>query len=388
MTKNRLAAVLTFMIVLCMSVCLAGFDDKAVFGAEKTVTLNVSLYKVLPDYDSFEKAVEECWKEKHPEVKLIFSDWDCYSGVAPDDLDVFVFDTTSLDTFAKKGYLLNLSREEIRDYEDLIPSFLEGSRVNEDIYAVPQLLCTDLLYTRKDDEDLREVQNIKELHDALGSSGLLMDKEEAAIKVVMYLQALVDEKQQYTDCYPPIEEGKLSSETIESLELIRDMHQSDDEDVPEDSGLYYSAGRFAEGMGRAYIGYSETLDVMGESASDMDFRLFSMTDDPDIPVFYVDAAAVNSKVSDEKKELALDFLNMITGKDLMVRALANGGNPKYLLAARYSIYDTLASDYPIYGDLKKIASVPNACVFRIKPDGDAYLAEAEKNADLLPSFSE
>ena len=72
----------------------------------------------------------------------------------------------------------------------------------------------------------------------------------------------------------------------------------------------------------------------------------------------------------------------------MVRALANGGNPKYLLAARYSIYDTLASDYPIYGDLKKIASVPNACVFRIKPDGDAYLAEAEKNADLLPSFSE
>lgn len=112
-----------------------------------------------------------------------------------------------------------------------------------------------------------------------------------------------------------------------------------------------------------------------------------MTDDNNIPVFYADAAAVNAKVSDEKKALALDFLNMITGKDLMARVSVNSGNPLYLLAARYSVYDTLASDYPVYAELKKIASVPNACVFRIKPDGDAYLEESAKNADLLPSLS-
>ena len=50
------------------------------------------------------------------------------------------------------------------------------------------------------------------------------------------------------------------------------------------------------------------------------------------PVFYVDAAAVNAKISDEKREAALDFLNMITGKDLLVRASVREKKPLYLLA--------------------------------------------------------
>ena len=382
---KRATAVIVFIIVLCLNVCFA--NEEAAY-ASKQAILNVSLYKILPNYDSFEETVEECWKEKHSEVKLNFVDWNCYSGEVPEDLDVFVFDATSLDAFVGKEYLLALSEEDIQDYHDLIPSFVEGCRVNGVIYAVPQILCTDLLYTRKGDNALKDVENIGELHDALRNSGLLLDKESPIIQVAMYLQALTDETQRYTDHYPPIEEGMLSSEAMTSLELISDMHQTDPEGVPEDSGWYYYARRFAEGMGRAYIGYSESMDVMDENASDMDFRLFSMTDDKDIPLFYVDAAAINAKVSDEKKALALDFLNMITGKEMMVRASANGGNPRYLLATRYGIYDALASDYPIYAELKNVATVPNACVFRIKPDGDAYLEEAAKHVGILPSLVE
>ena len=44
------------------------------------------------------------------------------------------------------------------------------------------------------------------------------------------------------------------------------------------------------------------------------------------------------------------------------------------------------ADYPIYTELKQIASVPGACVFRIRPDGAAYMEQAEKNADVLPSL--
>ncbi len=136
---------------------------------------------------------------------------------------------------------------------------------------------------------------------------------------------------------------------------------------------------FAGGRGRAYIGYSEAMDVMGEKASDMDFRLFSMTNGENIPVFYVDAAAVNAKIAEEKRGLALEFLNMITGRELLARVLANDGNPRYLLSARYSVYDELGAGDPIYAKLKTVAAVPRAFVFRIKPDGDAYLdAAAEK----------
>ena len=45
------------------------------------------------------------------------------------------------------------------------------------------------------------------------------------------------------------------------------------------------------------------MDMMGESASNMNFRLFSMTDGKDIPVFYVDAAAINAKISNASKNI-------------------------------------------------------------------------------------
>ena len=242
-----------------------------------------------------------------------------------------------------------------------------------------------MFYTRKNDADLKNADNIYDLFAALDEPGLLYDKASTR---TMYLQALVDCKQQYMDQYPPIETETLSSEAVDSLEKISKMHLTDPEHVPAKGDRFYYARKFAGGMGRAYIGYSEAMDMMGESASEMDFRLFSMTDDENIPVFYMDAAAVNAKISDEKRALALELLNMITSSDTLVRVSMNNGDPRYLLLARRSAYDTLAPDYPIYKEMKKVATVPNAHVFRIKPDGDEYLEEAEKNKDLLPSLIE
>ena len=205
----------------------------------------------------------------------------------------------------------------------MIPSFVEGCRVNGTLYAIPQFLCADLLYTRKNDADLKNVQNIDSLYNVLGDSGLLLDKHSATSKICMYLQALIDEKQSYMDHFPPIKEGELSPIAADSIEKMRKMHQTDPKNEPEDEDQFYFARKFAEGMGRAYIGYSEAMNEMGESASDMDFRLFSMTDSKNIPVFYVDAAAINAKISSKKRALALDLLNIITGTDALARAQTN-----------------------------------------------------------------
>lgn len=44
------------------------------FGAGKTseeqITLNLALYPLVPDYESFEETVEKCWSEQHPDVRL------------------------------------------------------------------------------------------------------------------------------------------------------------------------------------------------------------------------------------------------------------------------------------------------------------------------------
>lgn len=126
------------------------------------------------------------------------------------------------------------------------------------------------------------------------------------------------------------------------------------------------------------------MSVMGSAAEETEFRLFSMTDDENIPVFFIDAAYVNSKTADEKKAAAVGFLNMITGKDFMKRVCENSGEPRYILASRYSVYDALMEDYPIYAALRDIVSVPDARVFRIAPDGWAYITESRKNMYLLP----
>ena len=110
-----------------------------------------------------------------------------------------------------------------------------------------------------------------------------------------------------------------------------------------------------------------------------------MTEDSNIPVFYVDAA-VNAKISGETKALAPDLLNMITGRGMPVRASIHNGNPQYLPAARYSVYDAPERHHPIYSAPKKLVSVPGAFVFRIKPDGNAHMDEVLQNADSLPFF--
>ena len=67
------------------------------------------------------------------------------------------------------------------------------------MYAVPQLLCTDLLYTRAEDADLKNADSVNDLFDAIDEPGLLLDKTSSS---TMYLQALVDCKQQYMVQFP------------------------------------------------------------------------------------------------------------------------------------------------------------------------------------------
>ena len=83
-------------------------------------------------------------------------------------LDVFVFDAIYLSSFVEEGYLLPIPEEKIQNREDLLPFAMEGCRSDGKLYALPQMLCTDFLYTRKDDSDLSGVSDLLTLYDVLG----------------------------------------------------------------------------------------------------------------------------------------------------------------------------------------------------------------------------
>ena len=76
---------------------------------------------------------------------------------------------------------------------------------------------------------MSEIKSIDGLYHALGDSGLLTDYRSDRTKVILYLQALIDEAQVYMDTYPKVEEGTLSERAVLSLAQIRDLRDTDPE---------------------------------------------------------------------------------------------------------------------------------------------------------------
>jgi thiamine pyridinylase len=126
--------------------------------------------------------------------------------------------------------------------------------------------------------------------------------------------------------------------------------------------------QFAKGKGRAFVGYSESLYYIlfeiGNSCSDEDSCLkanqisiteFPISDNGSTPVGWVDAFALDSKLSGQKLGDARKFLQFMTSKEGYHLALIPdyGDSPRYLLPAYKQFFsDTLIlKDAPYYQQL-------------------------------------
>ena len=353
------------------------------------LTLEVALYPYVPDPDAFRQAVRDAWTPEHPDVGLHFVEWDCYVSDPDPELDVFVYDAIYLSSFVEEGYLLPIPEDKIRNREDLFPFALEGCRSDGTLYALPQLLCTDFLYTRKDDSVLSDVSDLPALYDVLGdrktrsvipeeNEGLLINLSDTPTKTTMYLDALMDERQAYTDYSRLPSTSELSAPVLERLEEIWKM--GGDEQVtywPEDNDTFVRARWFAEGRGRAYIGYSEAMNAMGDNADEVIVRLFSYDAGRNIPLFYADAVGIRSDIGGEKKELAFELANLLISEEVLTKMslpAEDGGVPQYLLTPRRSVYEALSGDYPIYGRLKEMLDSPENHVFRLGAGARDFIA--------------
>lgn len=270
---------------------------------------------------------------------------------------------------------------------------MEGCRSDGKLYALPQMLCTDFLYTRKDDSDLSGVSDLLTLYDVLGdrksrsvipeeNEGLLINLSDVLLtKSMMYLDALMDEQQVYTDYSQPPSVSELSAPVLERLVDIWKMGGNEQVSYwPEDNDAFVRARWFAEGKGRAYIGYSEAMNAMGEYADDVILRRFSYGTGHDIPLFYTDVVGIRSDISVEKKELAFELANLLVSEEVLTKMSLpweDGDSPQYLLTSRRSVYDAFCGDYPIYGLLKEIVDSPDNHVFRIGAHGREFITEME-----------
>lgn len=368
----------------------------------ESTSLNVALYGYVPDPERFEKAVSNAWTELHPDVELNFIGWDCYEKDPANDLDVFVFDSIYLLSFIEKGYLLPIPDDKIQNKNDLLSFAIEGCTIDGNVYAIPQIVCTNLLYTRKNDTELTSVTDIATLHEVIGdrvlqteipeeNEGLLIDMSGGTSKVCMYLDALIDVNQEYTDYYETPDLNNICLDAIAPLRLLQSMGGKAQVNYwPDDDNAYVRADWFKEGKGRAYIGYTEAMSTMGDFANDVNFRPYSYTKGDNVPTYYGDIVSINSKINNDKKELAFDLVNVITDTDTVVTAISadeNNPYPQYLLPARYSIYNALDSTYPIYSKLKEIASYSENQLFKIGPNAREFIEDAKEVIPRLLDIS-
>ena len=371
-----------------------------IVSAQKPVTLRLSLYELVPDQDRFVTAIGNEWNKRHPDIPLEFVDWDCYSGELPDDLDVFVYDAIFFYPFLEQGRLLPLTADEIENREDLFAYALDAAAVDGRFYGIPQMLCSDFLFTRKDDTEMAEIDSIPELYEVLGkvdankafpseNEGLLINITDDAAMNIMYIQALADAEQTVDRAELfPIDPDHLSAEAVDSITMIRDMAGIAQMPwTPEDSSLPFNSGKaFMEGIGRAYINVSESMARMGDEAQNMDVRLFSMTDDNDIPLFFADYASVSANISEDKKDLAIELVNVITGTEVMVNALSpavSGQTYQYLLPARKSVFDAVSETDQLYAQFRDIVTNSDIRLYFIPYDVFIPLYETQIIKALL-----
>lgn len=360
----------------------------------EVTSLNVALYPYVPDPLRFQQAVTDKWNLVQPNVTLNFIDWDCYDNDPDANLDVFVFDAIFLSHFVEQNYLLPIPSDKVQDSADILEFSMNGCTVNGNIYAIPQIICTNLLYNRTGDTDVANVINIPQLYDVVGdrqstgpipedNEGLLVDMNGGTTKACYYLDTLVDVTQATSELIPLPDLNNINMDAINDIKLLVKMGGEEQVEYwPDDNDAYIRAKWLEEGKGRAYIGYTEAMSNMKDFANDVEFKLFSLSSNPNIPLFYGDVVSVNSAITDTaKQELAIQLANVIAATDTMVQAISVDSNnpyPQYLLPARTSVYNTLAAEYPNYSKLLEMVSGENNTLFVVGAEIRTWLEEAKK----------
>jgi thiamine pyridinylase len=158
----------------------------------------------------------------------------------------------------------------------------------------------------------------------------------------MYLDALMDEQQNYTDYNELPDTTNLSEKVLALLKIIRRMGGEEQINFkPEDDDEFVRARWFAEGKGRALIAYSEAMSAMGDRVDEVTVRLFSYGTEKNIPLFYTDMVGISSNISEDKKELALELANVLISEEVLTEMSIPENDddyPQYLLVARKSVY--------------------------------------------------
>ena len=394
----KLLAATFLTVTLCVLSSTIATPNEAAHSAVEvspSVKLTVALYPYVPRRDQFQAAITAAWNAKHPKITLVFEDHNFYDEDPPTSVDVFVFDAILLDYFQAQGFLAPIQDREVEDLPDFLSYAIKGSRIGQKLYGIPQLGCSDLLFFRKGDEELAKATTLSALVRAVGEDtytgnqpppgkGLLVDLSSKTGDACFYVEALENIFGLYTSTPPlPPQANSIDPWAIQNVHTLLRMASKEDATYSSDAQPYQRGTWFGQGLGRALVGFPETMSAMGDAGrSSVQFKFLPLSDRTGASLFYVDIVGINSStVRNHKRALALELANMMASKKVMLQSIGPSGNvtyPQYLMPVRASVFRDLSRQFPLYRRMHGLVSSATPHLFRLGPTSRKWLTDMKK----------
>jgi thiamine pyridinylase len=331
--------------------------------------LRVALFPYVPAPQQMQDLISRHWKERHPDVPVEFVNWDGYKKDPDPDLDVFEYDAIFLDHVVRNNFASPLNLSEIENVQDLLAFALSGSMVDGIPYGIPRLACSPVLFYRKGDREIEAAQSLRNLFEVIGESdgnqpeppkgkGLLLDLTGGTTCACLYLDAVSDLIKNYSVVPELPAADQLNEEAVSNLNLLTRM--AGKAQVLFENYDGQRARWFADGSGRAFVGFTESLYHIPKSVhEDVRIRSLPLAQDNSVNLFFVDILSISAAISGRRRELALEFANLCASYEVMLGCLLLedlGRSPQYLLPVRKSLlYDQrLVEAAHLYKDLQPI----------------------------------
>jgi len=252
--KRLLTAACTLVLLFCCASCFA----------EPVDSLTYAVFPYLPDPGYYMELIERRWAEVEPDIQLVRARWDCYTDGKPDGIDVVMYDAVMQDTLIQAGWIQPVSPDRVRDAGDLFPFALDGLTVDGRLYGIPVFLCGNFLIYDTTCQALAEAEHLTDLS---GESDMLVVNSENPLNRPQYMVEVIADTLGRAN--PSPEEGDASC--LELLDRLAVSAHRKDED-PQIARAYDA------GVGRGYIGFSESMRLLEERSSITAIKTISFSD--------------------------------------------------------------------------------------------------------------
>ncbi|MBQ9663884.1 MAG: hypothetical protein IJV40_12105 [Oscillospiraceae bacterium] len=310
-------------------------DDKLIHSDDPLI---VYCYRQISDAAVFSDLLTARFSQACHDRPVEFRFWDCYQQPPGPDGDLYIFDGMILSALAAKGYIRRLP--DIIDTSGIFEWVLNGSKVRNQIFGIPFMLCSNVLISREG-----ETTTINSLLPG---------------QIAAPLQSMIGEY--YVLSYfnsPHRDEGSLNT-----LKRLRKLIGGSNAYERSRFSQYDGIERFIRGECKYLLGFTEDLRYLPPNNYVVQSANISESIRMELPFQYVNYVSVGMRPRDDRLLDCLDLIEILADSQFFLDYCTLDGQMRYLLPANRNLYTQLCALDGLYEQLYAIVSDENNCVLR------------------------